>query len=198
MVESLSTTTAALISEEEYFLQAQKSIDKLEYYNGKIIKVAGGTSNHNLTATNISTLLNNELWQKETNYFVLNSDQRIAIPKLNAYIYPDAVVVCETLEYHQNRKDTIVNPLLIVEVTSSTTARADRTTKFEKYRTLNSFKEYVLVEQSHPQVLSRYKSKPNTWVENEVNNIDETIVLPSINIKLKLKQIYRGIKFDDE
>jgi len=40
---------------------------------------------------------------------VLNSDQRIAIPKLNAYVYPDAVVVCETLQYYENRKDTIVH-----------------------------------------------------------------------------------------
>jgi len=195
MVEPLSTISSTLYSEEEYFLQAEKSVEKLEFYQGRIIKTAGAITTHNLIATNVSTLLNIELWQKEENYYVLNSDQRIAIPKLNAYVYPDAVVVCETLEYYNNRKDTIINPLLVVEVVSNATAETDRTIKFEKYRTLASFKEYVLIEQTHPQVLSRFRSKPNTWIENEVTEIEGGIILPSLGVQLSLNKIYKGVKF---
>jgi len=196
MVESLSEISSILYSEEEYFLQAEESVEKLEFYDGKITKMAGATTNHNLISSNIITLLNIELWQKDESYFVLNSDQRIAIPKLNAYVYPDAVVVCETLKYYEDRKDTIVNPILVVEVVSNATAETDRTIKFEKYRTLASFKEYVLIEQTHPQILSRFRSEPNTWIENEVTNIEGEIILPSLDVQLSLKKVYRGVEFD--
>jgi len=196
MVESLSTLSInKKYTEDDYFSFAEQSVEKLEYYQGKISTMAGGSLNHNLITSNVITLLNIELWQKEKQYFVLNSDQRIAIPKLSAYVYPDAVVVCETLEYFENRKDTIINPLLVVEVISNATAQADRTTKFEKYRTLSSFKEYVLIDQECPQVLSRYRAKPNTWIEDEVTEMENDIVFPSLDIQLSLKLIYKGIEF---
>jgi len=196
MVELLSNlSTTPNYTEEEYFSMAELSVDKLEYFQGKISTMAGGTSNHNLITSNVITLLNIELWQKEKQYFVLNSDQRIAIPKLNAYVYPDAVVVCETIQYYENRKDTIINPLLVVEVISNATSQTDRTTKFEKYRTLPSFKEYVLIDQNQPQVLSRFRAKPNTWLENEVSKMKDDIVLNSLEIKLSVELIYKGIEF---
>jgi len=60
---------------------------------------------------------------------------------------------------------------------------------------LSSFKEYVLIDQDHLQVLSRFRIKPNTWVENEVTEMEQAIVFPSLDVKLEVKQIYIGVEF---
>ena len=80
----------------------------------------------------------------------MGSDIKIAIEAFTHFRYPDAVVICEKIEYYGNRKDVIVNPLLIVEVLSSGTESIDRGVKFDDYKTLSSFKEYVLVSQQSP------------------------------------------------
>jgi len=60
---------------------------------------------------------------------------------------------------------------------------------------LSSFKEYVLIDQDHLQVLSRFRIKLNTWVENEVTEMEQAIVFPSLDVKLEVKQIYIGVEF---
>ncbi len=184
-----------LYSVEEYFEMEERSKEKLEYYDGEITPMPGAKLNHNLIATNTTTALSIALEEKEQNLLVLNSDTKIHIPGLRSFVYPDAVVVCEVPEFYEGREDTIMNPLLVVEVLSPGTEKYDRHTKFGHYKTLPSFQEYVLIRQNMPFVTASYKIAERTWQDTDAEGIEDTIYLRSLDVTLSLKRLYKGIVF---
>jgi Uma2 family endonuclease len=197
-METLIAENLKSYSIEEYLSLEDNSVGKNEFFNGKIIKMSGATPIHNLIAVNISTQLNIELEKKGSNFLVLNSDTRIHIPKFNYFLYPDAVVVCEEIQLYKDSSTVITNPLLIVEVLSPSTEEHDRTNKFSDYKQIPSFKEYVLIAQGLPWVLSSYKIGERTWEDTEAEGLDKSIYLQSIDCTIDLKKIYRGIKFEEK
>ncbi len=191
----LKEQSERFISAAEYLAMEDEAFEKHEYYNGKIVKMPGASTLHNIIAVNISTQLSNELDKKNKEYYVLNSDTRIHIPKLNYFVYPDAVVVCEKIEHYPDSATVITNPLLIVEVLSESTEEYDRGEKFHNYKRIASFKEYVLVIQKIPLVTASYRIKPNTWEDTEAEGLESSINLRSLEISLDLKKIYKSIPF---
>ncbi len=181
------------VSITEYFDLEAKSAEKLEFHNGKIIEMAGASYNHNVIVANIITILNNAL-DLRAECTVLPSDMKIHIPRIRQFVYPDAVVICEEPIFYENRKDTILNPLLIVEVSSDSTEEYDRQGKFFKYRMIPSFKEYVLVSQEEYFISSFFHKDEKTWIEENVEDIEQSIHLPSLGIDIPLKKVYKGIK----
>ena len=180
---------------DEYFEIESLSKDKLEYRNGKILEMPGAKPKHNLIATWITTYLNLLLMEKEKEYYVLNSDTKIHIPKLNSFVYPDAVVICEEIQLLEGRNDVVINPLLIVEVLSKSTKANDRTGKFFDYRTIPTFQEYILVEQDFAEVTSFYRKEQTLWEEAVATGLDDEIYLKSLDITLELNKVYRQVKF---
>jgi Uma2 family endonuclease len=89
----------------------------------------------------------------------------------------------------------VLNPLLVVEVLSASTSDYDRFGKFHEYKTISSFKEYVLVEQTQPWVIASFKTAERTWTDTEAEGLDATILLQSIGCTLKLQRMYKGIQF---
>jgi len=180
---------------KEYLSLEDASVEKHEFYNGKIIKMSGAKPYHNIIAANIIAALINALEKNEKEYFVLTSDSKIYNPRLNSFLYPDAVVICENIELYPGSSTVITNPLLIVEVLSPSTEEHDRTGKFYDYKLIPSFKEYVLVWQTIPSVTASYKIADRTWQDTEAEGLDSSIYLQSINCSIDLKKVYRGIKF---
>ena len=183
-----------LYTVQEYLAFEERAKKKHEYYNGKIIKMPGASFRHNIIAVNIMTILNVALYQK--NYFVSNSDTKIHIPQLNSFVYPDAVVVFEKPEFYANRNDVVVNLLLIVEVASPSTKEYDRSLKYQRYKTLPSFKEYVLVEQAQPWVIASYRIADRTWKDTEAGTLDASVYLQSVDCTIEMQRIYHGIQFN--
>lgn len=190
------STIASLLNLSEYLNQEEKSETKHEYFNGKVVEMPGETSYHNLIAARMITALTNAVDKKKQTYYVLSSDMKIYIPAFNAVVYPDAVVICEEMKYYEERNDVIINPLLVVEVLSPSTEAYDRSSKFLKYRTLPSFREYVVVRQDKPQITTFYREKPGIWHEGEAEGIDQEVYLASIDHNITLKKIYKGVTFD--
>lgn len=126
---------------------------------------------------------------------MLSSDTKIQIPEYNHFIYPDAVVVCEKIELYPGNPKAIVNPLLIVEVLSPSAQAYDREGKFLRYKTLPSFKEYVLVRQDKPAVNAIFREKPTVWLDTFAEGLDSLISLKSIGCELSLENIYKGVNF---
>lgn len=190
MVAQLSPETTYSI--EEYFELEAQSIEKLEYYDGKITKMPGASYVHNRVATNVLVALGYAL--QDSKFEVNNSDTKIHIPSIESFVYPDAVVICEKPLFYQNRVDTILNPLLVVEVLSPSTEDYDRGEKFYLYRSLASFKEYVVIHQNHILLSTFYRLNERDWRTSDVANLSESIHLQSVDVKLKLSDIYRGIE----
>ena len=156
-----------LLSFTEYLAFEEKSEVKHEFHDGKLIQMAGGTHNHNTISANIIGLLFSFFLKKETPCNTLTSDQKVYVPATNRVVYPDTTVYCGEPEFYLDRTAVISNPLLIVEVLSEETAEYDRTTKFENYCSIPSFREYVLVAQDRPFVEAFYLHDPETalWTQ---------------------------------
>ena len=152
--------------------------------------MAGGTPNHNSIAVNIASFLNFGL--REKNCRVFSSDLKVAIQNKEAtsFVYPDGMVICGALSLYPNRKDAIINPILVIEVLSPYTESYDRGEKFHKYCSLDSFKEYVLVSSDKPMVETFYKENDTYWRINTAMGLDSSIYLYSIDYTLELKDIY--------
>lgn len=181
---------------EEYLQLEDSSSAKHEFHDGKIIEMSGETAVHNEIALKIAAALLWALEEKTTPFKVYNSDMKIQIPEFNHFVYPDAVVICEKPVFYKERKDIITNPLLVVEVASLSTEEYDRGLKFYKYKTLPTFKEYVLVSQDKVWISSFYRDQPNTWVEEIEKVMEKTIYLKSIDVHLPLKQVFGGVNFE--
>jgi len=194
-MEILVENIEKIFTIEEYLALEDASVEKHEFYNGKIIKTSGAKPNHHTIAANIIAELIFATRNKEKEYFVLTSDSKIYNHRLNSFLYPDAVVICETIELYPGSATVITNPLLIVEVLPPSTEQYDRTGKFYDYKLIPSFKEYVLVWQIIPSVTSSFKIGDRTWQDTEAEGLDSAIYLQSIDCSIDLKKIYRGIKF---
>lgn len=180
---------------EEYFALEEKATEKHEFHNGKIITMPGGSIPHNKIAVNITSFLDNLFEEKELPYFVLNSDTKVRIEKFNRIVYPDALIICEKIEYWDGRTDTVLNPKLIFEVSSDSTEEYDKEDKFLFYRSLGAFKEYVRVDQYKPSVVSYFKQdeEEDLWKITSKIDIKDSLFLKSIGFDLPLEKIYRQI-----
>lgn len=185
------------VSLDAYFRAEEKSLHKHEYHNGIIRLMAGATFNHDNLAGKVITLINNFIDEQDYTYFVNGSDTKIRIETVEKVVYPDAVVICVEPIFYKNRRDTIINPLVVVEVLSPSTEAHDRTTKFEYYRTLPSFQEYVLVHQDRYHVSVFTRQPDATWLLRDYDGEDATAILYAMhNCPLPLQRLYRGMTID--
>jgi len=181
---------------EEYFKLARESEEKLEYIDGQVVAMAGGTYNHSLICANTVGELRNGLKGKPCQ--VLESNLRIGIRRAGRYTYPDIPVVCGEPEFDPKDEETITNPRLLIEVLSPSTERSDRGEKFLRYRMLESLQEYVLIAQDRPQVETYYRHPDGGWLLMTYTGLTATIKLRSVDVDLPLSEIYAGVKFPPE
>lgn len=180
---------------EQYLIKESKAKFKSEYYNGKIEKIPGSKYNHNMIASNILSEVKQMLKNISSEYKVLNSDQKIFIPSENTVLYPDALVISGKPEFWNDRKDLITNPLVIIEVLSDSTEEFDKNKKFELYKKLDSFSEYIIISQDSYHVQQRFNSKVEGWDSSSLSNIEDMLVLKSIGISVALQDIYYDVEF---
>lgn len=193
-----------LYSPEEYLAFEENSSERHEYIAGEIKLMTGGTPNHNTITSNLCAILNFAL--KRQPYRVFVTDLRVWIPEKQFYTYPDVMIISAPLEYQENRRDTVTNPLVITEVLSRSTrnyarnalATRDRGDKFEAYRTLSTFQEYLLLDQYTPRVGHYQKTEPNRWIFTEYNGLNATFSLSSVPIEIQLADFYDKVDFAAE
>lgn len=180
---------------EEYLALEEKAETKHEFDNGKIIEMPGAKFNHNAIIAAIIFTLMTELRSKQKNCIVLSESMKIQIPAVDSFVYPDVTVLCEKPQFYADREDVLMNPLLIVEVLSESTANYDREEKFEKYTTLPSIREYVLVSQDKPFVEAFYLHDPENelWKISHASKLEATVHLHSVDVTLKLEDIYKQV-----
>ncbi len=181
-------------SPEEYLELEIQSETRNEYINGEIIPMSGATPNHNRITGNFYAALNFALKRKPYEVFV--ADQRLWIPRKRIYTYPDIVLVQGALELQEGRKDTITNPLIIVEVLSKSTGNYDQTDKFAAYRTIPSFQEYILIDQYSFRIEHYVKTEPRKWMFQEYDESDVSLHLSSISFEIALTDLYDKVEFE--
>lgn len=177
----------------EYLRREENSSERHEYYDGIIKKVPMARTPHNLIITNVSTALDTVFENQNKDFYVMSNSQLVYLPGLNFSLYPDVLVVAENLMHFDTNQVLLINPILIVAVLSRSTRSYDRKQKFEEYKTLDSFKEYVLVDQNNCFVETRFRKRPDTWVENQYTSLNDSVVLNSVGCSIDVAKIYRRI-----
>ncbi len=190
----MQVTQERYYSPEEYLALEEAADYKSEYIDGLIVPMAGGSTNHNQIAVNFSTELNFAF--KQLDYRVFMSDVRLWIPKRRIYTYPDSLVVAGEPEYFNQRNDTITNPKVIIEVLSDSTQGYDRGGKFEIYRTIPTFEEYLLISQSRMHIEQYSKTANKRWSLQEYDEEDEMIHLTSVGFQVAIADIYHKVAFE--
>ena len=175
---------------EEYIALERKAEYKSEYFDGHIIAMSGASRAHNRITLDISTELNLQLRGKDCEVF--SSDMRVRSGDSDAYFYPDVVVVCGKQEFEDVVLDTLLNPILVVEVLSP-----DIGEKFPRYKQLASLQEYLLVSQDSVRV-EHHRRHVAQWILSHYRALDEVLLLPSIGCQLSLRDIYRRVTFSHE
>lgn len=173
-------------TEDEYLAFERTSTGRWEYVNGEIRAMSGGTADHSMIASNLIRLLGNGLVPKGCRVF--GADMKVHTNH-NTNTFPDISVVCGPLVFHRGRKDIITNPILIVEVLSSSTEAYDRGEKFLHYQTIPSLTDYLLVSQDEARVLL-YTHTGDLWHPREVTGRTGELYLPSVEMTLHLSDVY--------
>lgn len=184
----MGITAGSTFTIEQYLELEASSTTKNEYRNGKIIEILGGTTTDNLLAGKVITQLNNAIDVSDAAFQVYSSNMKIWIENYNRFVYPDAVVVGLKPEYYKQRKETITNPLLVIKVTS-----LDSGDKFNMYRTIPFFQEYLIVSQEQYHVSRFFRKAPDLWRTFDYDNLEDMIPLQSMGLEISMLGIYKGV-----
>jgi Uma2 family endonuclease len=176
------------LTSDQYLAIERNAEYKSEYFDGEMYALAGATKNHNLVAGNVLSELHAQVKGRPCNVFP--SDMRVKVAATGLYTYPDVTVICGEARFEDQEEDTLLNPTVIVEVLSKSTANYDRGEKFAHYRRLPSLAEYVLIAQDKPHVEHYVRQPDNTWLLSESEGLQDTVELPAINCYLKLADVY--------
>ncbi len=184
------------MSPEEYLEFERASEFKHEYFDGEILAMTGARVNHNRIASNINYSLRNQLNDRPCDVFL--NDMRVKIQEIDKYTYPDVVVVCGDLEMEDREFDTLLNPIVIIEILSNATEIYDRGKKFSHYRLIPSLQEYILVSQYHCQVEQFVRGDDGVWrLFEPYIEMDERFKIEAVDCELPLSDIYFRVEFGE-
>ncbi|MBD2625771.1 Uma2 family endonuclease [Trichormus variabilis] len=178
---------------EEYLELEEKAEYKSEYRNGDIVPMTGGTTNHNKIAGNFYAYLKFAL--KKKNYDVYIGDVRLWIPRYRQYTYPDVMVIQGEPIYTGANTTTVMNPLLIAEVSSKSTSNYDQSDKFLYYRSIPEFKEYILINQYQYHVMQYVKTDDGKWIFTEYESESDILKLQTVDFEIDFSDLYEQVNF---
>lgn len=180
------------ITPKEYLEIEQQAETKSEYIAGEIFAMAGASRSHNLIVRNISRGLDPQREGQACE--VYTNDMRVEVDPTGLYTYPDVVIVCGQPQFKDANEDTLLNPTVIMEVLSDSTASPDRGEKFEHYGTLPSLTDYLLIAQDRAAIEQRVRTDRG-WQLAFHYGLDAVVPLPSIGCELHLSDVYDRIEF---
>ena len=182
------------ISAEEYLAREIQSTEKHAYYRGEIFAMSGASFAHNEIFSNLFGDIAHQL--KGKNCKPYGSDLRIHIPKNTLYTYPDISIICGDPEFSHNKYDTATNPAVIIELLSKSTRNYDKGEKFTLYRNIEALKEYILVDTEKIYVEKHIRNTDQSWQLTDYRSLENSFSIVTVQLRVSLKDIYDGVKFD--
>jgi Uma2 family endonuclease len=182
--------TAALIryTPEEYFALEATAEHRSEYIDGQIVAMSPGAARpHNLLVSELIFEL--QLHLREGPCEVYPSTQRVKVSPTGDYLYPDVMVSCDP-QFEAQRHNTLLTPLLVIEVLSRSTEKHDRKTKLGRYKQIESLRECVLISQTEIRV-ERHVRAGEIWPREVITDPEGSLVLASLGLEIPLSRLYR-------
>jgi Uma2 family endonuclease len=189
----MSSQVTTFLSPAEYLEQERLAERKSEYFRGEMFAMSGASPRHVSIVTNLVAEFRQHLKGKPCR--VYSTDLRLRVTPAGLYTYPDVMVVCGEAQFADDQKDTVLNPVLIVEVLSNSTRDYDRGRKFQHYRTLPSLVEYLTVAQDQPHIEHWTRQPENGWLLTEFDDPGRSIHLASIGCAIPLAEVYDKVEW---
>jgi Uma2 family endonuclease len=181
------TTSINRYTPEEYLALERHAEFRSEYIDGYIIAMSPGAKRpHNLIISALSHQLEGHLMDGPCE--VYSNTQRVKVSATTDYLYPDVVVSCDP-QFEAGGNDSLLTPVLIIEVLSDSTERHDREKKFSLYKRIESLREYVLISQDEALV-EQYVRQGEIWPRSPVAGLDSSLVLASVGLEIPLRRLY--------
>jgi len=187
----MSSQRKTLLTPEEYLAAERRAETRSEYFAGEVFERVGASRGHNLIAANIIRVLGNQLLERPCN--VYPSDMRVKVSATGKYTYPDVVVACEPELFDDGENDTLLNPVVIVEVLSASTEAYDRGKKFEQYQRIASLTEYLLVAQEPYRIEQYVRQSDREWRYSEYHDAEDVIKIGVVGCEIALKDAYAKV-----
>jgi len=189
------TALASPIYSFKDYLAIERELDtRNEYIGGQVYAMTGAKENHNLIVVNLAAELRARFKQRPCRVFA--NDMKVRIDLADASTYPDVLALCGEREFHDQRKDIICNPSLIVEVLSPSTEAHDRGDKFALYRRLPSLRDYLLISQDRMAAELYTRQADGRWLMSEFDHEEQVIRLDSVDCEVPMAEVYDKVEFD--
>ena len=187
--------TPAFVSYEEYCVLEAQTQERHDYDQGRVVAMAGGSLNHSWIISNLIREVGNRLKGRPCG--MLDSNSRIAFPRKTYSHYTDGTILCgpPDIDPRDPSGQGLTNPTVIIEVLSPSTADFDRGTKFDRYRELPSFREYVVVFQDRAEIQVFNKTDDGTWGMKTFAGLTADVPRRSVGITLPSAEIYDRVDF---
>ena len=184
----MASQAAPKLSAEDYLALERSHPEKYQFVSGDIFLMGDASAEHNLITTNIIGELRTLLKQKPCRVYA--NDLRVKVDPSGLYTYPDIVVSCGEERFDDQQKDTLLNPIVLIEVLSESTEAYDRGGKFAHYRQLESLQDYLLVGQTEPHVECYSRQDDEHWLLSEAKGLEAELMIPALKCQLSLAEIY--------
>lgn len=200
-----SSKEESLLTVDEYLALERSSEERHEYLDGYVYLMGGEGLAHGDICMNLAGEVSTQLRGKPCR--ALSKDSKVRSgpePKLKnrkkgLYSFPDLLVVCGEPVWHDEHKDVLLNPQVIIEVLSKSTAEFDRGEKFQRYQTWNpTLTDYVLVSQDQPLIEHFKRQSGGEWLYMRVNEMSGELHIESIGCTLKLSEVYDRVTFAED
>jgi Uma2 family endonuclease len=186
----MASNPVSKLTEDQYLAMERAAEFRSEFIDGEMFAMAGGTNRHSRIQRNLIMGLGLALEDGPCEPF--GSDSRVKVSS-RAYVYPDVTVVCGEHQPVDDDDDILIDPVAIFEVLSPSTEKYDRGLKFQLYRTIDTLRDYVLVNQEQVRV-EQFTRQPNgTWTFRDYQGPDEELKIDSIGVTIPLRRIYRRV-----
>ena len=180
-----------IVEIEDYLAFERASLTKNEFLFQNIIPMAGASFEHNIIGGDLFAFIWNHLRSQKSNRFVFQNDMRTYNPVNKSFMYPDIVVSDGKPIFREDQKmDNLMNPVLIVEVLSPSTAVYDKSDKFIACKTIPSLQEYVLISTDTPEIEIYRRENEDHWSLVKERNVSNKVRFDSIDFEFELGEIY--------
>jgi len=193
-----------LFTIDEYLALERTAEERHEYLDGCVYAMAGESPDHGRICVNLTRRLAAQF--DGSNCEVFSKDLKVRCGPLprpggsreGLFAYPDLVVVCGALQMHDQARDVLLNPAVIMEVLSPSTEAFDRGEKFRRYRTwLPTLTDYVLVAQDRPLIEHYHRQEDGSWVWRALEGLQTILHLGTIGCTVPLAEVYERVVLPD-
>ncbi|HEY3740675.1 MAG TPA: Uma2 family endonuclease [Bryobacteraceae bacterium] len=183
-----------ILTVEEYLDLDRRSERRSEFHDGEMFPIEASTISHGRIQGNMYVALRTRL--ANTPCEALLSSVRVEIPNVHRYTYPDILISCGQPRFEDEQLDTLLNPVVLIEVLSPSTKGFDRGEKFFLYQTIPSVREYILVTQNHVLVERFRRQNERQWLYELLTSLDAELTIESAGCTIPLREIYAKVDLD--